>query len=184
MLRCYLFVLCLLQIATVAESRLGMQSLNSSDTFANAHISKATQTRIAELLEQNSVDWDRGRLSQLRARRVSLMPEKNDGLALLSTATEDCGATGNCFFTILQQNEKGWRVVLRETAIEGFTIINDTHHGLYDIKLSTNDSAESSLLYVAAFDGNEYHFIRCSRVVERKGGNHSFPIPCPSQGTE
>ena len=184
MLRYGIFLLVLLQVGMAAtQSRSGMESLNPSDTFANAQISKAAQAQIADLLEQNSADWDRARISQLRVRRVSLTPEKNDGLVLLSTASEDCGATGNCFFTILQQNEKGWRMVLRETAVDGFAITKETHHGLYDVKLSANDSAESSTLYLAAFDGTEYHFSHCFHVTER-GANHSSPIPCPKENTE
>src|SRR5882724_9733045 len=89
---CRLLVVLAWQLGTGAQSQLAMQSLNSSDTFSAAQISKADQAEIAELLEKNSVDWDRARVSQLRARRVALTPGDKDGLAVLSTAPVDSGS--------------------------------------------------------------------------------------------
>ena len=71
---CRLLVVLAWQLGTGAQSQLAMQSLNSGDTFSAAQISKTDQAEIAELLEKNSVDWDRVRVSQLRARRVALTP--------------------------------------------------------------------------------------------------------------
>jgi hypothetical protein len=156
----------------------------SGDTLATARVSKASQAEIADLLEKNSADWDRGRIAQLRARRVALTPGKLDGLALQSSASEDCGATGNCFFLIVQEQGKAWRVVLNETAIEGFSITKQTHHGLYDLELSANDSAQTSTLSVMAFDGSVYHFYHCFHVNEGGSTKRRSSIPCPEEGTE
>jgi len=172
------------QVESGVQRELAIETLNSSDTFAAAQISKAGQAEIADLLERNSVDWDRSRISQLRVRRVALMPGKKDSLALLSTASVDCGATGNCFFMMLQQKQNGWRVVLRDTAINGFTITKHTHHSLYDLELSSNDSAETGNVYVMAFDGTEYHFSQCFRINETGGTKRTSSIPCPEEGTE
>jgi hypothetical protein len=185
MLRTCRILLLSWQVTANLQSRSAMQSLNAGDTFAAAQVSKADQSEIADLLEKNSVDWDRGRMSQLRARRVALTPDKSDGLALQSSASVDCGATGNCFFLIVQKQERGWRIVLRESAVEGFFITKQTHHGLYDIKLSTNDSAETSTVSVMAYDGTVYAFRRCFRVNEEGGKNRTSSIPCPAvAGTE
>jgi hypothetical protein len=185
MKRCaQLVVLLVWQAGTLAQAPAVMTSLTSSDTFANAQISQAEQTEIFELLEKNTVDWDRGRAPQLRVRRVFLTSGKKDGLAVLSTAPDDCGATGNCFFMVLQQRENRWRVVLHETAIEGFRITTQMHHGLYDVELSGNDSAESSSLFVMAFDGTEYHFSHCFHVNEQGGTKRRTSVPCPEEGTE
>ena len=181
---CRLLVVLAWQLGTGAQSQLAMQSLNSSDTFSAAQISKADQAEIAELLEKNSVDWDRARVSQLRARRVALTPGDKDGLAVLSTAPVDCGVTGNCFFAVLQLKDKGWRVVLRDTSVDGFAITRRTHHGLYDLELSSNDSADTSRLYVMAFDGTLYHFSHCSKVNGTGGAKRTSSAPCPDEGTE
>jgi hypothetical protein len=179
-----LVFLVLWQSAASTQAAPALQSLTASDTFTKAEIPKAAQAQIADLLEKNSVDWDHGRVSQLRARRVSLTPGKKDGLAVRSTASIDCGATGNCFFAILQQTGNGWRVVLRETSIEGFNIAKDMHHGLHDIKISANISADTSMQWVMVFDGTEYHALHCFQVSEQGGSQHSSQIPCPEEGTE
>ena len=181
---CRFVVVLAWQVGTGIHPQVAMQSLNSNDTFAAAQISKAAQAEIADLIEKNSVDWDRGRISELRVRRVALTPSKKNGLAVLSTASVDCGATGNCFFMILQQKENGWRVVLRDTAIDGFAIMKHSHHGFYDLELSSNDSAETSSLYVMAFDGTEYHFSHCFQVNGTSGAKRTSSIPCPEEGTE
>jgi hypothetical protein len=184
MLRSCILLLLAWQVAAGGQPRPSRISLNSGDTFAAAQVSQASQAEIADLLEKNTVDWDRGRISQLRARRVALTPSKRDWLALQSSAAVDCGATGNCFFLIVQRQRRGWRVVLNESAIEGFSITKQTHHGLYDIELSANDSAETSTLYVMKFDGSVYHFSHCYQVKEGGGTKRSSPIPCPEEGTE
>ena len=171
-----------LQITAGVPVRSAMQSLNAGDTFVAAQISKADQAEIVDLLENNSVDWDRGRVSQLRARRISLTPLRKDGLAVQSTASVDCGATGNCFFLIFQQQDKGWHIVLSETAIDRFAITKQKHHGLYDVELSANDSSETSTRSVMIFDGTAYHFSRCFHVEDSTGRSSS--VPCPGEGTE
>ena len=177
-----LFLLIFFQTAAPVPSDL--QSLTSADTFESAQISKAAQAQIAEMLEGSSADWDRARMAQLRARRVLLTPGKKDGLAVLSTASADCGATGNCFFSILQQAGDGWKVLLPDATIDGFAITKDVHNGLYDVKLSANQSAETSMISVMEFNGTEYHARHCFKVNEKGGSKQSASIPCPTERAE
>ena len=177
-----LLLFVLWQATAPAASEL--QSLSATDTFEKAQISKAAQAQIADALEANSVDWDRGRITQLRARRVSLTPGKKDGLMVLSTASADCGATGNCFFAILRQEGGSWRVVLQDAVIDGFAVSKELHHGLYDVKLSANQSAETSVISVMAFNGTEYHASRCFLVTEKSGSKRITPIACPAENSQ
>lgn len=182
--RCQFLLLVGLQVGAGAQPPLAMQSLTAGDTFAAAQISKTAQGQIADLLEKNTVDWDRSRISKLRVRRIALTPDKKDGLAVLSTASVDCGATGNCLFMILQQKKSGWRLVLHDIAIERFAITRHTHNGFYDLELSANDSAETGALYQMAFHGTEYHFNHCFSVKASGAVKSRSTIPCPEEGTE
>lgn len=130
--------------------------LSAQDTFIKAGIGRAQQSEIAKLIERSSADWEQSRITQMRARRVSLAPGKMDGLILHSTAPEDCGATGNCLLVVLRQHGGHWQLILPEAFADGFGVSRIMHNGVYDLAISTNESADKSSLTVLTFDGTRY----------------------------
>ena len=152
--------------------------LSKQDTFAKAGISPAQQSAIAKLLEENSSDWEPNRITQMRVRRVTLSPGKMDGLILHSTASQDCGATGNCLLVVLRRRGSQWQPVLPEAFADGFGLSRTSHGGVYDLAVAGNESAESSSLTVFAFDGSRYRRNKCFHVA----GKVVTPVACSNPG--
>ena len=168
-----LLCLAMSQAATSLPRIIG---LSKQDTFARAGISPAQQSKIAKLIEESSADWERSRITQMRARRVSLSSGQMDGLVLHATAPQDCGGTGNCMLAVLRRQGSHWQVILSDAFADGFGFSRTTHNGLYDLALSANESADSSSVTLLAFDGSRYRSSKCFQVV----GKVAKPVACSS----
>ena len=138
--------------------------LSPQDTFTKAGIRLAQQSEIAKLIEESSTDWERGRIAQMRVRPVALSPGKLNGLILHATAPEDCGGTGNCLLAVLRRQGSRWQVVLPEAFADGFGLSRTTHHGVYDLAVSANESADANSITLFAFDGSRYRRSKCYHV--------------------
>lgn len=156
------------------------KSVVIDETAALARVSAIEMERIITLLEGDAdADWEPTRASDLRFKRVVLAGPDNDGLLVRATSTSDCGATGNCQVWVLHRSHGKLQLVLSGLA-EDVLLAEQKAHGLINIILQANESADSSGLVLCTFDGRKYAARECYKEsIEGAARKKSIRrIPC------
>jgi hypothetical protein len=132
------------------------QSLGDKDTLAAAQLSAKELRRILEAIEQSAYDTPDSWTKELRARRVDL--GASPGIVLQGTKLL-CGGTGNCQLFIFRKVNDQWVSLFgRDEAplAESFEFGPGVTHGIKDLTLATNSSAQSTQRIKYKFDGQIY----------------------------
>jgi len=144
----------LLLLAVPAASQ--PQSLGERETLAAARLSVQELRRILEVIEESAYDTPDSWTKELRARRVDL--GAGPGLVLQGT-TLLCGGTGNCQLFIFRKVNDQWVSLFgRDQAplAESFGFGPGVTHGVKDLTLATNSSAQPTQRVTYKFDGQIY----------------------------
>ena len=138
------------------------QTIVVNKTFQEAGISPAERQQIVSALASDpNADWEEGRASELRYCRVSLSAQKTDGILVSSVSPHDCGATGNCPVWLFKSGEGKLKLILSSAFADRIGIQDSTAHGLRNLVLWANLSAETSEVDLFVFDGERYVRSRC-----------------------
>ena len=139
-----------------------MQSLTAKDTWAAAKLSAPEIRQITAAVEDSAFDTPDSWQDELRVRRVDLGAAP--GLVAQGTKLL-CGGTGNCQIFVLQKINGKWVSLFgteQAPIAEGFQLGPEVTHGIEDLTVIANTSAESSTRATYKFDGKIY------RVTKRK----------------
>lgn len=135
---------------------LQMQMLGSRDTFRAAGLSSAEVKEIVKQVEESAYDiadeWE----SELRVRRVDL--GESPGVILQGTKLL-CGATGNCQTWVFRKALNGWMLMFAKDDVpiaDGFRLGPAVSHGIKDLIIQANSSAEAVHTITYKFDGKLY----------------------------
>jgi hypothetical protein len=150
--------------ATSAQvAALNAEPVSVNQTSREAAVGAGTVTRIAAALAADpDSDWDRSRVGQLRFARVSLSGAGAHEIFVRSIAPEDCGATGNCPVWVFEQKDGELSLLLTNAVADSIGLI-EASGGWRQIALSANQSAETSVVTVYAFNRTRYFPRNCYR---------------------
>jgi hypothetical protein len=132
------------------------QTIGEQDTMAAARLSAAEVQQITAALEPLAYDWPDSWTVELRAKRVDL--GQSPGLVLTGTHLL-CGATGNCQLFVLRKVNGIWTSLFGDEEAplaESFQLGPHRTHGIKDLTVVTNLSAESAVREIYQFDGEAY----------------------------
>lgn len=148
-----------------------------------AGISLAERRQIVSSLASDpDADWEQDRASELRYFRVSLSVHRTDGILVSSHASQDCGATGNCPVWLFKSGGGRVKLILSNAFADRIGIQNSTNHGLRNLVLWANQSAQTSEVDVFTFDGERYLRSRCYQAKEDGiSPGEVRLIECPAQ---
>lgn len=137
-----------------------MQSLGPKDTWAAAKLSAEEAEQVIAAVEQSAFDTPESWEKELLVRRVDL----GNGPGIVARGTRLlCGATANCQIFVLRKVNGKWASLFGGTdapVAEGFQFGPGLTHGIKDLTISANLSAEASKHTVYAFDGEVYHEVK------------------------
>ncbi|HEX5235737.1 MAG TPA: hypothetical protein VFW25_10450 [Silvibacterium sp.] len=149
------------------------QSPGEKDTLAAAKLSPTELHQILDAVEQSAYDtpdsWD----DELRAKRVDL--GESPGIVLQGRKLL-CGATGNCQLFVFRKVNDKWVSLFAGSevpVVEGFRFGPGVTHGIKDLTVSSNSSAESSERITYKFDGQLYRAGASVKVIGQNGMSSS-----------
>ena len=133
------------------------QSLRDNDRIAAARLSAKELQQVVAALEESAYDTPDSWTEELRAKRVDL-GGGNLGMVLQGTKLL-CGGTGNCQLFVLRNVNGNWLSLFgsqRAPLAESFRFGPGLTHGIKDLTLTTNSSAEAGKTTRYRFDGQLY----------------------------
>lgn len=133
-----------------------MQSLGNQDTVAAARVSANELREIVKTIKKSAYDVPKSWRAELRFRRVDL--GHDPGLAVQGTSLL-CGATGNCQIWLFRKANAHWVPVFGNTETilaEGFELGPSLTHGIKDLTIVANFSADETKRTDYRFDGRMY----------------------------
>jgi hypothetical protein len=145
-------------VAALAFSQ--MQSLDTKETFAAAHLSSQEAADVIRAISDSAFDIPDSWETELRARRVDLGAEP--GLVLQGTDLL-CGGTGNCQIFVLRKVNQRWTSLFgtEQAPIgEGYLFGPKTTNGIKDLTIVANDSSDHSSRVKYRFDGVVYAAVK------------------------
>jgi len=132
------------------------QSLGPNETFAAAGLTAEDVRQIVDAIEQAAYDTPASWSAELRARRVDL----GGGPAVVVQGTRLlCGGTGNCQLFVLHKVNGRWVSLFgneHAPLAATFQFGPGSSHGIKDLTLVTNTSAETGDTVIYQFDGRVY----------------------------
>lgn len=135
-----------------------MQTLTAKDTWAAAKLSAREIQQITAAVEDSAFDTPDSWQDELRVRRVSLGATES-GIIAQGTKLL-CGGTGNCQVFVLDKINGKWVSLFgteQAPIAESFQLGPEVTHGIKDLTIIANSSAESSTRATYKFDGKVYH---------------------------
>jgi hypothetical protein len=123
-------------------------------------------------------------MRSFRAERMTLAG--SSALAIQPSGSDFCGATGNCFFWIVDLRHR--RVVLNAVGIQSFAVIPSRAGGMPEILTSSHASAYEQEEIRWQFQGSSYQRHSCATVDMANGDGQPYPTPkvtphpCPAEG--
>lgn len=140
-----------------------MRNLGAKDTWAAARLSADEAEQIFAGVEQSAFDTPDSRENELLARRIDL----GNGPGVLAQGTElPCGGTGNCEIFVFRKMNGKWISLFGSNGApigESFQFGPGVTHGIKDLAISSNSSAEAGKHTVYAFDGEVYKEVKKAR---------------------
>ena len=131
-----------------------MQTLAPSDTFAAAKLSVKEIREIIEGVEQSAFDTPDSWEIELRVRHVDL--GSSPGLVIRGTKLL-CGATGNCQTWVFRHVNDKWVSLFDDAPVaESFQLGPMVTHGIKDLRVVANLSAERATHITYKYDGKVY----------------------------
>ena len=130
--------------------------LGSNDALAAARLSAKEVREIIAGAEQSAFDTPDSWNKELRARRVDL--GSSPGIVLQGTKLL-CGGTGNCQLFVFRQLKGKWVSPFageRAPIVEAFQFGPGISHGIKDLTVVANASAETGQRITYRFDGGVY----------------------------
>jgi len=146
------FILLLLSfLASFATAK----TLGTADTFAAAKLTQEEVSQLIPALEQLAYDTPDSWNTELRAKRIDL--GSSPGLVLEGTNLL-CGGTGNCQIFVFRRVNDRWISLFQGQApiCEAFTFGPGTSHGIKNLTVAANQSAETTHRVAYQFDGQFY----------------------------
>lgn len=134
-----------------------MQSLTAKDTWAAAKFSATEIQQITAAVEDSAFDTPDSWEQELRVRRVNLGATES-GIIAQGTKLL-CGGTGNCQIFVLRKTNGKWVSLFgteQAPVAEGFQLGPAVTHGIKDLIIVANSSAQSSARSTYKFDGTVY----------------------------
>ena len=154
---------------------LSLTVVHVSDSETDAGISVEEREQIVKLLtDDEATDWDAARADDLRYKRVQLAGAGLNGLFVRSVAKADCGATGNCSTWLLRKSRTRFHLVLIGVSADAVGFQSQMTNGFKNVVVSANLSAESSAVYVFAYDGHKY----VKQTCYERTGTSTKDVPC------
>ena len=141
---------------------IGAESLGEKDTIAAAKLSAKEQREVIDAMERSAFDMPDSWEKELRAKRVDL--GGSPGIVLQGTKLL-CGGTGNCQLFMLRKVNDEWASLFGDEQAplaESFHLGPGVTHGIKDLTVSTNSSAEASKRTIYKFNGQRYAAISAS----------------------
>ena len=137
------------------------QSLGPKDTLASTGLSKQEIHQVIEAVEPTAYDTPESWETELRARKLSLGSTAGASATGLVVQGSNllCGATANCQTWVLRKsNGKWWSLIPGDQApiAESFEFGPGVSHGIRDLTIVANSSAESGSRVTYKFDGKVY----------------------------
>lgn len=137
-----------------------MQSLGPKDTWAAAKLSAAEIKEITSEVEQSASDTPDSWEKELLVRRIDL----GNGPGIVAQGTSLlCGGTGNCQVFVLRKTNGKWVSLFGSNdapIAESFQFGPGVTHGIKDLTISMNSSAETSARTMYKFDGTLYRAVK------------------------
>lgn len=142
------------------------------DYLGEAHLPKNDKDAIVAIVFKDShveecLSPGRSLLEEIdtiRVARVVLGAAAPAELLVQASDNCHCGATGNCWFWVLQREGKGFRVLLETDMVHLFSVETSRKNGYRDILTSSHGSAFYSDLVLYRFDGAQYRATDCGSV--------------------
>ena len=148
-----------LALALVTNTLLAlgpMQHLRNEETLAKLNLNATELKQVISGVEALAFDSPDSWEKELVGRRISL--GSAPGLVLQGTHLL-CGATGNCQIFVFRRDGKDWVPLFAGQGapiIEGFSFGPGSSHGIKDLHVVSNRSAESGAGVLYKFDGKFY----------------------------
>jgi len=133
-----------------------VQSLGAKDTMLAAKLSTKEMQEIVAGVEPSAYDTPDSWSEELRAKRINL--GGSAGIVLQGTKLL-CGGTGNCQIFVFRKVNDKWVSLFgndRAPLTESFQLGPGVTHGIKDLTVVTNSSAQSSQRVTYKFDGRYY----------------------------
>lgn len=127
-----------------------------NDTWAAVNLSPSEREQVVAGVEREAYDIPDSWTSELRIRRVDL----GGGPGLVAQGSQLlCGATGNCQVFVLRRVGDRWIPLFGDDQApvgDGFQFGPGATHGLKDLTITTNRSADVVRRVTYQFDGERY----------------------------
>jgi hypothetical protein len=169
-MRYRLWILLLLSLSVAAQT-----PDTSTHTLRDSELPKSDQLAIQHVIHGKSAKDRPSEDAVLSTRIQSIDLNDDETPEVFAQSADNCGASGNCSFWILQKSKTGYKVLLKSTA-QNFRVRQVKTGGFLDVELGLHDSAYRTEWRGYKYDGSHYIRVKCW-VNVTGDSEHEYPKP-------